>query len=680
MTEPLSGLDHFKQIVSSLFQRCRNWVNEIFHREKVRYMPLSKEEVERKLEEQEKFRESLEDLQSTCKTIVSQAGQIPESFVQLGKTLRINVKQVLKRIECFKGHVWTVNPDEAENLRPILEKAVGLDDTERLKGHVWTVNPDEAENLRPILEKALVPDNVEEFFQQISGGAEENLDRLEPQAFMIDDAILAYEQAKQIHTRDLALQMLVKKKENLEIQRNELPKVSILNREDAKRLNQQLHDLSLQIEFCTKKIEEVKKHEKDWVSTLDVHELGGRKQMQITNGFEHQILGGEDQEVKESFLSLGVICDHTNEFTNLQELKENPKACMAKAEQLKKVHSKYKDEQLGTLDRVIAELENPHKTAIFRETVLEVQMLQYLQTMVAGQKEIGKDLFIVHNSLLRANIGRNKDLSKSIKGFDDVGWLHSEENEMREMGYMFDQWNGKTIVFEKQGSAAYVKDNEIHLPAPQGIKPGTQCDLTMAFVNVSVQFHDNEAVKMQQELSANGFEKIKSFCEGNPQDDNPRWKRGKEMFDECLKRYNKRKSSYELADTLNASFLLMGIPFSTGCMGNKDRTSVVASRACARVLLEEHILKQEREGESVDRSKITNKFRPLFWSCFVEGSIARQIAWLNAEQKFIKAKIYPDRKYPTSINIVAQNSLKSGIGVVRRKPKVKEKKDAKAAG
>ena len=150
------------------------------------------------------------------------------------------------------------------------------------------------------------------------------------------------------------------------------------------------------------------------------------------------------------------------------------------------------------------------------------------------------------------------------------------------------------------------------------------------------------------------------------------------MFDECLKKYNKGKSSYELADTLNASFLLMGIPLSTGCMGNKDRTGVVASRSCVRVLLEDRILEKKKEEGAVDREKIKNKFRPLFWDCFAEGSIARQIAMLNAEQKFIKAHIKADRHYLPSVEIVAQNSFKSIIGVLGRK-KSKGKTDAKAS-
>jgi len=464
----------------------------------------------------------------------------------------------------------------------------------------------------------------------------------------------------------------------------------------------------------------------DWVATVDVHHLSEKKQVEMTNCFRYAVTADEKgEEEKFGFLRLGVICDHTNEFTDLEELTTNPDGCRQKAKNIGLLLGQddearragrriFTDEQKKTLERCKMELENPEETAKTREAALEMQMLDYLARQVEyNASAIDKTgrLCVVHEGLLRENKGRvgMVDTLSWLPDFEPTGWMHSEGHEIADMKFTFDRINGQEIVFEEDPPAFIDKDGVFHLPAPKGIVPGRTVNVSSALINVSVQGEDKKAVKWQRDISRAGIDSVDTMIAGiNDQLTTLKEEReeatkngqyetllgiereiekietGMKLFDRWRKRFEKGKSSYPLAKELCTACCLLGIPVSTGCMGNKDRTGVVASQAAARLVqveqeIEARVQKKmaaidttkarEYTKEAKEARKRSRGMEPFFWRCFYPGSIAKTIARMNANQRCLKTMKSPDVSYPPSIPLVAGNAIMAAVKALRVKMK-----------
>jgi len=434
----------------------------------------------------------------------------------------------------------------------------------------------------------------------------------------------------------------------------------------------------------------------NWVATVDVHNLEERKQIELTNCFRYGIITEKDEEERFGFLRFGVICDHTNEFTNLEELTGSPETCARKA---KMIEARLTDEassltqrQKNTLERCCEELKHPENTAQKRKAVLSVQMLDYLAHQVKYNVSAinrDKNLFVVNTGFLREDLGR------TFQHIEGQGWMHSEGNEIADMKYMFDQINGKKVIFGDKGIVPSIdKSGNIHLPRPDGVE-ANEVTITSGFVNISVQLHDERAVEWQKEKSCDGIARIKEMYEQNGLSDLryglqeakggqnfanvaeymraiEKIEHGKKLFDEWERRFTSGESSYDLAKEFCAACCLMGIPLSMGCMGNKDRTGVVASQTAARLLQVEEEIEAtvQKEMAKIDKTNSTAHNRAkreaqkraksmssCFWRFFHQGSVAKQIAQMNSGQRSLKVVIAPKRSYPPSVALVVQNNI-----------------------
>jgi len=156
-------------------------------------------------------------------------------------------------------------------------------------------------------------------------------------------------------------------------------------------------------------------------------------------------------------------------------------------------------------------------------------------------------------------------LNQDSKSVDGSGWFHNEENEMRDMAAIFEQFDGKKMIADHNGPFLDHEGN-IHVPPNENFKEGQEITLRTLFINQCGAGHlqndgaqgeiNRRAKARLQELQLEGLEPLLS----------------------------KQKTSFSTAaDTVHLGINL-GCKTSTGCLSAKDRTGFVSALGTDRAL------------------------------------------------------------------------------------------------
>lgn len=265
-----------------------------------------------------------------------------------------------------------------------------------------------------------------------------------------------------------------------------------------------------------------------------------------------------------------------------------------------------------------------------RNSIVSQQFLQLVMEQIknASPKDIEDgQLKMVHVALMNHN-------SKNVDG---TGWNHNEDNEIRDMAAIFDQFDGKTLIFDEKGPYIDQKGN-IHLPKMENL-PQREITLRSLFINQSVQgYTKNDGTSKELNEIARG--KLIDFHIEDKQ---------QEKMDKI---FNQKKAGYSsAADTIDI-FLKSGFKVSTGCLSAKDRTGFVAALASDRVMrasdfpqsTRNEILKNQlKKGPGIKvildntRTKIM-KVRPFFLEGLTKGPFSAK-GYLDRAGIYVKQGI-----------------------------------------
>lgn len=375
---------------------------------------------------------------------------------------------------------------------------------------------------------------------------------------------------------------------------------------------------------------------------------------------------------EEKFIRLAVTDDPRNGWTNLQEMKkikngEDPKTGETKDPQdlLNKKRMEIittRDDKLRKLEDLysaryaLEQLKNPDSIShaiVDREMFLQNKMLQLISTQL--------DAHPPKTDQTQFNIAQLTLLNPK-KNTMDKGWAHNETNQMLDMYEMFNDFNGKKVVFDvPEGKGPYIDlDGNPHFSKKEGFPD--ELHLNMFFFNLSVQGHTKND-GLQKTINEKGFEdlrnhfsklnQLKTFIQTNE------WLKKHPDFRDCFKdefdvndikreigvieqlcqnsgleteyaKFKKEftefekqideievslnkledqikegKSNYRLAENLTVLLLKMNILLSLSCASAKDRTGFVAARTIQR-FLGEHI--DQTLGTDLNKEKIKRKF------------------------------------------------------------------------
>lgn len=320
----------------------------------------------------------------------------------------------------------------------------------------------------------------------------------------------------------------------------------------------------------------------------------------------------EVDEKTAGWLRLGVISDKSNGFLDLERLKNLQKLggddfraelnkmaqeiidlwAKARAKENTNVDASagYALRQLGFDDAMLVgihqRLEKKEKVVFSLPPHIDVQSIKdKLQPTIDLREDILKQQFLqvvqeqlkhgkIENSMLKLlHVGLLNHHSQKI---DKTGWYHNEEGEMRDMAAIFDQFDGKKIIFGKEGPY-FDKEGNIHLPTPSG-HPEGEITLRALYINQSVQgYTKNDGT--QAALNKRAWVKMLKL-------------RGCEPIAEILR---KAESSYSTAADVIDLARQAGFCVSTGCESAKDRTGYVS----AEVAINRHA---KHVAESIRRS------------------------------------------------------------------------------
>lgn len=275
-------------------------------------------------------------------------------------------------------------------------------------------------------------------------------------------------------------------------------------------------------------------------------------------------VSGGDTHVVER---IGIISDMSNGFTNLKELKEikvelerdgSSKKLTALKDSIQSIAIKEKrngNKFIGiTTGYALNQVDNlaaVTSTIAARRIHLEDQFLQLVMQHVNSTHQIDvlTDFPMIHVGLL----------CQDKKEIDPTGWNHNEANEMADMAEIFNEFRGKSIIFDGTGPFIDVHGN-IHAP-----KQSKHASLTLApfFVNSSVQGHSEKGKnKSAIEINQSTFAELKKRLQNNPI-----------ALNGLASIFEKgNDTSYLTAINLIYYARLAKLMISTGCLSAKDRT------------------------------------------------------------------------------------------------------------
>lgn len=328
---------------------------------------------------------------------------------------------------------------------------------------------------------------------------------------------------------------------------------------------------------------------RDWATSNYFRDfLRGRSKLQSNHPFEVR-LGTYKQIIEEEYLPasinmrshfchisggdvnvverIGVISDMSNGFTNLKELKEIKeeleknglsKKLATLKNNIQKIATKEKHKgnkhiEIATayaLDQV-KNLTALEATIAARRIHLEDQFLQLVMQHVNSSNRLDQltDFSMIHVGLL----------CQDKEEIDNTGWNHNEANEMSDMAEIFNEFRGKSIIFDGTGPFIDEKGN-IHVPKQVKNKSLT---LNPFFVNSSVQGHSKKSKnKTAIDINLNSFKELKKLLSNH-----------EEILTEMSLIFDKgNDTSYVTAINLIYWARQADLMISTGCLSAKDRT------------------------------------------------------------------------------------------------------------
>ncbi len=512
---------------------------------------------------------------------------------------------------------------------------------------------------------------------------------------------VAIETAIPIPTRDAAKQRLIKAQKMLQQEPSSYQKDVLL-------------------ETCTKALRSTRR-EQDWIHSSGIRETfeGGKPGnlafVEQPNCYEHGIdINDSDHQPHYKLLRLGTIV-HTNGFTDLEALEravqeDSPeidpdipqqttqedfplKRKISRLEQIiargffikkKRPLTEY---QKSALELAVVELKNPRKALIERRFLFEQQMLFLINQQVQSyppQQDSGS--FILWHQAL---------LNPSKKKFEKEGWMHDEKRELKDLAFIFNEFNEKTICFGTKETIPYIgRKGTIHLPAPDGVKEGKTVTLKTRLINISVQNHKKHTIAFQQEINGEYRQKFEELfitqskallgievdaMENLSEALDKRQKQCKNQInwinlqkiklcrhifeDICraLKNTRSQKSPcFDLATKVALIPFLLKAPFSTGCLSAKDRSGYVCGRLMTSLTMQHCQARQAFiEGQMASAGKNYEQYKDgdktyggdvISLDCSYplgKDSIAMDIIRANcSEQTHLKVMVFPIAKAP----------------------------------
>lgn len=210
-----------------------------------------------------------------------------------------------------------------------------------------------------------------------------------------------------------------------------------------------------------------------------------------------------------------------------------------------------------------------------RTQLLEQQMIQLLHTQVLSDPDRIEKLLTEGRPLDLVHIGL---LNPQKKELDASGWMHDEGVEMEDMRAIFQQFNGKTLVFD--GTGPTIDGDQVHLPLKFQGKT-TTLPLRAAVFNISPQGYV-ENTGLQKEANQEALATLKESKDGLKA-------LNKEGLFSRLVDPKKNEKGYPAAIELFQALLQeKGSLFvSLGCLSAKDRTGLVADAAVIRSVVPE---------------------------------------------------------------------------------------------
>lgn len=275
------------------------------------------------------------------------------------------------------------------------------------------------------------------------------------------------------------------------------------------------------------------------------------------------VTGGDTHVVER----VGIISDMSNGFTNLKELKEIKvelekngtskklstlkNKIQSQASKEKSRGNKFIDITAGYALNQVDNLAAVTCTIASRRMHLEDQFLQLVMQHINSNRQLEHltDFPMIHVGLL----------CQDKEEIDKTGWNHHEANEMTDMAEIFNEFRGKSIIFDGTGPFIDEQGN-IHVP-----KRTKQRSLTLApfFVNSSVQGHSKKSKnKTAIDINQNTFAELKKRLAKHPNI----LKGFSSIFDKG------NDTSYLTAIDLIYYAREAKLMISTGCLSAKDRT------------------------------------------------------------------------------------------------------------
>lgn len=268
------------------------------------------------------------------------------------------------------------------------------------------------------------------------------------------------------------------------------------------------------------------------------------------------------------FLRGGAITDPRDGSTSLLQL-ENDYQLMLKKYQTQSL-SLFQDEKLF-LETQCKNLETKLKD---RRRLLRELVLQLVTTQVVVNLEKIQQLS-EEKPLLMVHLGVLNQIVDEI----DEDWPHIERHAMQDALKIFEEFENKKIIFDGQGPYIDV-DNNIHLPVSRRNMHGDhkRIPIMPVYFNLSVQGY-NENKGLQEEINKKAFGKL---LENSPDEK-------RELFTKKLQPiitslFDKKKSTYDLAEDLAFELLKLNAFLYLFCWSGKDRSGYLSARMNYRFL------------------------------------------------------------------------------------------------
>lgn len=362
--------------------------------------------------------------------------------------------------------------------------------------------------------------------------------------------------------------------------------------------------------------------------------------------------------LNQSALRLGAICDPTNGFTNLKELKALDKAerqAGYKIKELEELKEKIKGErasaqQMDSIDFAIEELKNIPKTLIKRREGLSMQMLSYIEQHMTNPENKVADMENGETFIFFQLSALNPRLQK----LDRTGWMHDESNMMLDMAEIFKEFEGKKVICDGEGP--YIDaDGAVHLSERFLNEDGTpkEIELMPLFANKSVQ-RTKQNVGAQVYINLHFTDKLNELKNIFP----------KESVRAARHEANRKESTYSSAVKLLRE-LAAHVPVGINCAGAKDRTTVLVHNLVTEAS-EKNLEKLEKEGK-VSKKRANEAKRKIRARIFSKKSAAAEMAYDNTGVKVLKVTplILPGHKDPKSLAKRVTYYGKQAVGLFR---------------